>query len=153
MLPDVRIAVTLVTLACALSVGVASAFAQSKQSCTIIINERGTMRPNPGASVLSSSTPGAKPGEAVVIATNSSYSVSVDAPLGFSIQPSGGSNNTRFEASMSAHGATNFFSVPSGVEQRIKRGQTDVTVNIKATRQGGSFPAGQYAATVVLRCE
>lgn len=130
-----------------------NAEAQNRQACTIIVGDNGTLKANPGATTLSSSNAGGRSGSAIVSATNSSYELVVDAPFGFSFQPAGGSENTTFSASMSAAGATQFASVPSGVSRRIKRGQTEVTVDFAAKRNAGSFPAGNYTATVVLRCE
>ncbi|MEO1745951.1 MAG: hypothetical protein AAFR13_05405 [Pseudomonadota bacterium] len=123
------------------------------QSCAISIDDDGIFRANPKATVLSSRELGGRPGRATVTATNSRYRISVAAPTGFNLAPAGGNVNTRFEAYMSATGAANFATVPSGVEEKIKRGSTDVEVHFEAERFDGSFPSGQYQATVVLRCE
>ncbi len=126
----------------------------NKHSCTIIVdNTPGIIRQNVDTTILASTQAGGQSARAQIIATNSSYRASIDAPSGFSVFPNYGSNNTVFSASFSSTGATNFLSAPDGVEQKIKKGTSNIEVHMSARRLGGSFPAGNYAATVTLRCE
>lgn len=139
----------------AISVASSPALAQNTQdSCTIIVNNTpGTMRQNVDTTILASSQAGGRPARARIIATNSRYRASISAPSGFSVFPNQGNHNTEFSASFSSRGATNFLSVPAGVDRRIRRGVSRIRINMSAKRLSGSFPAGQYAATVTLRCE
>lgn len=133
----------------------ADAMAQNdKHSCTIMVdNTPGTMRQNADSTVLASTQAGGQAARAQIIATNSSYRASVDAPSGFSVFPDQGNNNTSFSASFSASGATEFLSTPNSVEKKIKKGVSNIKINMSARRLSGSFPAGNYSATVTLRCE
>ena len=126
----------------------------NKHSCTIIVdNTPGTMRQNANTTILASTQAGGQAARAQIIATNSSYRASIDAPTGFSVFPNNGNNNTEFSASFSSTGATQFLSSPSDVERKIKKGTSNISVHMSAKRFSGSFPAGNYAATVTLRCE
>lgn len=126
----------------------------SKHSCTIIVdNTPGSMRQNADTTILASTQAGGQSARAQIIATNSSYRASIDAPSGFSVFPNQGNNNTDFSASFSSTGATQFLSTPDNVERKIKKGTSDIKVHMSARRLNGSFPAGNYAATVTLRCE
>ena len=54
-----------------------------------------------------------------------------------------------------AAAAANFKKLLTPGENRVKlkRGKTDLEINFQAKKLSGSFPAGQYRADVVLRCE
>lgn len=124
------------------------------QSCTIIVdNTPGVMSQNADTSILSSEQAGGQPARAQIIATNSSFRASIDAPSGFSVFPNNGNHNTEFSASFSSRGATKFLSVSEDVERRIKKGRSRIRIHMTAKRLNGSFPAGNYEATVTLRCE
>lgn len=125
----------------------------SKHSCTIIVGNPGLLRQNADTSRLSSTFAGGRAAQAQLIATNSRYRASVDTPTGFSVFPNGGSFNTHFKASFSSSGASNFFSTAHSIEQKVKKGVSNVEVHLTASRFDGSFPAGNYAANVTLRCE
>lgn len=126
----------------------------NKQSCTIIVeNTPGLMRQNADTTILASTQAGGQSARAQINATNSSYRASIDAPSGFSVFPNQGNNNTDFSASFSSSGATQFLSTPDNVERKIKKGTSNIKVHMSARRLNGSFPAGNYAATVTLRCE
>ncbi len=113
----------------------------------------GIMRQNVDVSVLSSQQAGGMAARATITATNGRYRTSVDAPSGFIEFPNGGNNNTEFSASFSSNGATNFLSVPAGVEQKVKRGTSNIEIHMEARRLNGAFPSGRYTAEVTLRCE
>ncbi len=126
----------------------------NKHSCTIIVdNTPGLIRQNADATILASTSAGGLSARAKIIATNSSYRVSVDAPSGFSVFPNQGNKNTEISATFSSTGATSFFSSPEGMEQKIKKGTSNIKIDMTAKRLNGSFPSGNYAATVTLRCE
>lgn len=128
--------------------------AQGKHSCTIIVDGTpGMLRQNASVNQLLSDTAGGQAARAQIVATNGRYRASIAAPTGFVEAPNGGNDNTQFSASFSSNGATNFLSSPANVEQKIKRGTSNIEIHMKATRLNGAFPGGNYRALVTLRCE
>ncbi len=121
--------------------------------CAIIVGRTGTMHINPEANEISSSGWGGQPGEAQIVATNSSFDLSMDPPLGFSLAPPKGNDAIVFSGSFSGFGATNFSQTPGNTKIRVKKGMTSITANLVATKTSGTFPAGQYRAELTLRCE
>ncbi|MEM8540768.1 MAG: hypothetical protein AAGF25_07415 [Pseudomonadota bacterium] len=126
----------------------------NRNSCTIIVdNTPGVLRQNADTSILSSKHAGGQPARAVIVATNSRFRASIDSPSGFSVFPNNGNQNTEFSSTFSSRGATKFLSVSDDVERRIKRGRSRIRIDMTARRLNGSFPSGNYQATVTLRCE
>lgn len=121
--------------------------------CEIIVTRNGTIAPNVGASVLSSSGAGGLSGTAQITTTNASFSLVAETPAGFALGPVGGSQDVVFAASVSGSGATTFLQQPGNVPVRLKRGTTQVDAGLTASRLAGAFPAGHYRADLVLRCE
>ena len=148
------VALTAFAISMAASIPTHGLAQNNKHSCTIIVdNTPGLMRQNADTTILASTQAGGQSARAQIIATRSSYRASIDAPSGFSFFPNQGNNNTEFSASFSSSGATQFLSTPDNVERKIKKGTSDIKVHMSARRLNGSFPAGNYAATVTLRCE
>ena len=131
----------------------AIAEAAKGQSCTIVIGGAGTLAPDAGREVLSSEIPGGIPGTALVSATNSSYSLFYDIPSAFALAPAGFNHMVAFKGNLSGNGATNFMNIVAGQQIRLKKGDTNVSVNLSAAVQGASFASGQYSTEAVLRCE
>ncbi|MFP1633221.1 hypothetical protein ACLB6G_15935 [Zhengella sp. ZM62] len=127
--------------------------ASRNHSCTIIIGAPGAMAPSIGRDRMSSKLIGGYPGRAQVLATNSSYRLSYDVPAGFALMPSGNSAAISFTGSFSGNGATDFLDFPASQEVRIKRGTTEVSLDLTATMNGSTFASGDYRAEAVLRCE
>ncbi len=125
----------------------------NRQYCEIIVNESGEIHPRPGTNTLSSLYAGGRAGRAQVLATNSSFRISIDPPLGFRLAPPNGNDGAIFTTSYSASGATNFSNQPGIIAQRIKRGVTNIEAHLTADRGQSPFPAGQYSAEIVMRCE
>jgi len=125
----------------------------ANQFCAIMVSSHGQLSASPEQGELSSRAYGGRPGQVEVVATNSSYSLSIDSPLGFSLAPVGGNDSTVITTSFSGYGATNFSDVPGSMPVRLKRGATNVVAQFVATKSGGMFPAGQYRAELTLRCE
>lgn len=125
----------------------------AKQMCQLIVIQNGTMVQNIGATKLSSQINAAMPGLAEITTTNASYALSVDPPGGFSSAPQGGNSDVVFNSSLSGHGATNFAETPGNIRVRLKKGVTQVDVNLVAEKLSSSFPAGNYVAELTLRCE
>lgn len=123
------------------------------QSCTIMVGAPGAMAAGIGRDQLSSTLIGGRPGTATVTATNSSYTMTYEAPAVFSSMPAGNNGAIAFSGRSSGNGATDFMNVPAGDAVRIKRGTTSVTLDLSATINGSTFVSGDYRAEAVLRCE
>jgi hypothetical protein len=107
----------------------------NKHFCAIVVTQPGSLAASPDNMELSSRQAGGRPGIAQITATNSSFDLTIDPPSGFNLAPSGGAE---------ASGA---------FPMDIKRGVSQIEANFVATRNGSPFPAGQYSAELVLRCE
>lgn len=127
--------------------------AAGQHYCAIIVSQNGILRPNIENTELSSRQMGGAPGVASVVATRSSYDISIDQTIGFTNAPAGGGDNTAFSATYSGYGAANFIETPGDVPVGIKKGTTTVETHFIATRTADAFPAGNYAGELVLRCE
>ncbi len=127
--------------------------AANKQFCQIIVTRNGSMMQNVGSTKLSSQINPALPGLADVTTSNGSYYLSVDRPTGFSIAPSGGSDDVEFSTQFTGRGKTDFALTPGDSRVKLKNGLTNVEVHLEAKKIRGSFKAGNYRATVILRCE
>jgi hypothetical protein len=123
------------------------------QFCAVIVSSDGQLAPSPEADELSSTSYGGRAGQAEVVASNSSYTLAIDAPLGFSLAPSGANDSLVMKASYSGFGATSFSMTPGNIPVRLKQGSTTLSINLEATKTNSLFPAGQYRAEIVLRCE
>lgn len=146
-----------VMLAALLSVALCapSAYAKRKKnhSCTIIVLNGGTIRPNIDSTALTSKQAGAYAGTAIVKTTRNRFRLQVQSPLGFTNMPSGGSDNVVFASTFSGHGATNFSERPGENSKRLKRGHTRIEAHFLAKKTTGSFVAGHYSGVLTLRCE
>lgn len=129
------------------------ALSKKKHSCQILVINGGTIRPNVDSTTLTSKEPGAYAGTAIVTTTRKRFKLRVETPLGFNNMPSGGADNVIFKSTFMGHGATNFSERPGGNSKRLKRGQTNVETHFLARKTTGSFTAGNYSATLTLRCE
>jgi hypothetical protein len=131
----------------------ANAAAQNKQYCEIVLFSGGTMRPSPDNTELTSSSFGGVSGRAQVVATNSSYKISIDDPMGFASAPPGADDGTIFSTSYSGTGDTSFSRTAGNIPVNIKNGTTNVEVDLTALKNNDAFPAGTYSASLTLRCE
>ncbi len=120
-------------------------------SCAITVGSSGTITPNATYSELSSANAGGAPGTASILAIGTSWNVSADAPSSFSTEPV--TTASTFSASYDLSGVTTAASVPGSTTTSLGNGTTNVSVNLTAAHPSGSYQAGTYAATVVLRCE
>lgn len=128
--------------------------ASNNQLCQIVIVNPGILRPNIENYVLSSKEMGARAGTVQVSATNSSYSLSIDTPLGFTAMPTGGAKGVVMATSFSGSGATNFTETPGNNAIRLKPGTTLVEAHVSAKRSmKNPFPSGQYSTEITMRCE
>ncbi len=127
--------------------------AADKQFCQIVVLQNGSMAQNVGATKLSSLINPGRPGLADVTTSNGSYYLSMDRPSGFFIAPQGGNDDVEFSTQFTGHGKTNFGLSPGNSRVKLKNGLTNVEVHLEAKKLKGAFKAGQYRATVILRCE
>lgn len=132
---------------------VPAARAKGNQTCAVIIGNGGVLAATPEAMELSSRSFGGAPGSAEVVTDTGSFSLQIDTPLGFSNAPAGGNDGVTFHASYSGFGVTSFSETPGNIPVRLKNGQTSIQAHLWATRTSSPFPAGQYRAELVLRCE
>lgn len=126
---------------------------RKKHSCTIIVLNGGTIRPNIDSTTLTSKEAGAYAGTAVVKTTRNRFRLQVQTPLGFTSMPSGGSDNVVFASTFMGHGATNFSERPGENSKRLKKGRTRIEAHFLAKKTTGSFVAGHYSGVLTLRCE
>jgi hypothetical protein len=123
------------------------------QVCMIVVTDDGEIYNMPGTNRLTSSGAGGRPGRAAVYASHNSFRLSIDPPLGFRSAPTGGNNGVVFTTSFSGNGATSFSRRPGSSDQKLREGVTQVEVDFVADRGNDTFPAGNYQAELLLRCE
>lgn len=128
----------------------------TNNACVVIVRQGGTLIPNVDATQMSSKLPGGNSGIADIYSLWR-YNISVSAPSFFDSRPLGGDDGVTFTALYSAQsiyrGRT--FAEQSGdIQERLRVGfsVTRVNVNLIADRPD-SFPAGNYSAHTVVRCE
>lgn len=130
-----------------------AASAKGNQTCLIAVGTSGVIAPNIEATELSSKGYGGAPGSVDVLTSAGSFSLVVEAPLGFSLSPVGGNDDVTFSASYSGFGATAFSEQPGKIPVRLKNGLTSIQTHLVATRASGLFPSGLYRADLIVRCE
>lgn len=124
--------------------------ADVQNTCSITVNDAGTLTANVGQTQLSSENAGGSAGTATIVTTSAAYAVSVNAPTAFDSNPTGGAASS-FAAKYSTTGASTYSNQTTA--NPLATGTTNVSVHLAANKATGSFPTGLYAATVVLRCE
>ena len=123
-------------------------------ACVIVITESGQFGTNINGSVLSSKVANGRAGRAQIFASNGSYRLSIDPPLGFDIAPAGANPDYSMITSMMGSGATNFSETPGAMQVRLKRGSTNIEAHLAAkTTNGNPFIPGNYGSEITLRCE
>lgn len=125
-------------------------------SCIIFVTQSGSLAPNVDATQLSSKLPSARAGKAEIWSFNK-YDISVSSPTFFDTSPVGGDAGVNFTTTFSGQslrrGKT--FAERSGdnpIKTRKRFGRTEITVNLVADKPDG-FPAGDYSAHTIVRCE
>ncbi len=138
-----------------LAVSTVTASAQTNgHSCTIEKVSDGNIQPNIANNELTSKSFGGFGGQLKVTATRGRYRLVVDDPLGFSQSPPNGGDAMTMETSFLGNGATNFAERPGNARIRIRRGVTFIETHFVAKKLNQkTFPAGNYQATLTLRCE
>ncbi len=127
-------------------------------ACFIQVQNDGTLALNGSGQVLSSKQSG---GVSAVADVHSfaRYWLQVDAVPFFVAMPPGGDNGVTISSTFSgtalnARGLT-FPERPGSSRIRLRNGYsaTRVTIDMNATRVGSRYPAGDYTALSILRCE
>lgn len=121
-------------------------------TCLITVGSPGTIMPNAGFTVLGSKEAGGAQGTAAILTTGNAYKVSVDAPSAWSTAPTSASGTT-FATEYDLSGANTASNVAGATQTTLAHGTTNVGVDLTASHPSGSFEAGTYTATAVLRCE
>ncbi|MGI9350252.1 MAG: hypothetical protein ACR2O3_01710 [Rhizobiaceae bacterium] len=127
-------------------------------TCVINVGRQGTMVADAAFQNLDSTNAGGQSGQAQIVATGNGFDVSIDVPAAFGTEPAADATAETFSGAYTTSGAT----VTSGSAvggansgaQNLSNGTTDVDINLAAAKAGADvFEAGNYVATVVLRCE
>ena len=124
--------------------------------CAIVVQQDGTMTASPDATQLSSKLAGGVAGVADIYSFRNFW-ISVDTPSTFITFPPNGDTGVTFGVTYSGTDifrGRNFAEQPGSNRVRLRGNYsiTRVTVNLTATKPGG-FPAGDYSAYTVVRCE
>lgn len=125
--------------------------------CAVNIINDGHLALSADMRTLSSKLPGGWGGVADVTSSRA-YNMTVEAVPFFTQSPSGGNDNTTFEARFSG------VSISKGVNFAEQAGNipvktlganstTRITAQLIATRTGSAFPGGAYKGQVIVRCE
>ena len=121
-------------------------------TCTINVQNGGALGVRNDLRVLNSANFGGSPGRADVVATLNTLQISVDQPTAFDSQPVDDTAPNDFLATYRVTGATNIARTANPAS--LSAGTNRVRVHLRVRKgPGETFAAGNYAATVVLRCE
>lgn len=125
--------------------------------CTVNIISDGHLALSSDMRTLSSKLAGGFGGVADVTSSRA-YNMTVEAVPFFTQSPSGGNDNTTFEArfsGVSVNKGVNFAEQAGNipVKTRGANSTTRITAQLIATRTGSAFPGGSYQGQVIVRCE
>ena len=120
-------------------------------TCTLVVATNGTMTVSPDLQSLSSHNSGGSAG-LVTLTTTGGVSLSVD-PVTLTTVPATDTTATTWTPTYSASGA-HTVSETGSTTALSTPGASVVSVNLAGTKGGSNrFAAGNYQATVTLRCE
>lgn len=121
-------------------------------TCAITVTRDGILDPRSNFTRLTSRSGPGRPGRANVTATGNTFTVSVEAPVAFDTQPAADTTPETFRAWHRSNGATVYGITQT--PQTINMGLSRVRIHMDARKTSGDvFEAGNYSATVILRCE
>lgn len=121
-------------------------------SCTINVTQSGTLDTRNNYTRLTSRSGPGIPGRATVVATGNTFVLSVDAPTAFDSQPAADTTPETFRAWHRSNGATSYGTTRN--PRTLNDGTSNIRIHMDARKSSGDiFEAGNYSATVVLRCE
>ncbi len=116
-------------------------------TCSIVVDQNGTLASANGGNVLSSKATGGAAGAATVTTTGYNFNVSVASPTAWVSGPTAADS---YVADLTI-GAT---TTAAGTPVSVGLGDTSVDVDlVAAAASGTSFANGSYEAVVVLTCE
>lgn len=120
-------------------------------TCTLNVTQNGTLDVSANLQTLSSEIGTGQPGQ-VSLTTTGGVQLSVDAVTDVT-PPAADATPTTWTPTYSSSGATNF--AQTGLANDIDEpGDSTVTVHLAGTKSGSDrFAAGNYTATVTVRCE
>ncbi|MBO6718048.1 MAG: hypothetical protein JJ913_08845 [Rhizobiaceae bacterium] len=128
-------------------------------TCTILIQNNGTLAVNPAIDVLSSLQAGGnaarvtvEPDSLVCSILNllDCYRLSAPPPVAFVTAPAGGGDTVSFASTYRIDGGA---AISGATTTRLINDTYSVDVDLTATRAAGIFPTGSYQAQVTVRCE
>jgi hypothetical protein len=123
-------------------------------TCAITVTQSGTLDPRNNFTRLTSRSGPGIPGRANVVASGSGFTLSVDPSTSFDTEPAADTSPETFRAWHRSNGAT--FYTATQAPAAINAGNNRVRIHMDARKINGSgnvFEAGNYSATVILRCE
>jgi hypothetical protein len=125
--------------------------------CVVNIINDGHLALSSDMRTLSSKLAGGWGGVADVTSSRA-YDMTVEAVPFFTQSPSGGNDNTTFEArfsGVSINKGVNFAERAGNIPVKTlgANSTTRITAQLIATRTGSSFPGGNYQGQVIVRCE
>lgn len=126
---------------------------RNNQVCQLSVVNGGNMQPNVGNKRMGTKEQRATSAMVQVTTTNASYDLIIKKPFGFRLSPTGADGSVVFSTSVSARGATSFTEVSGDFPIRLKRGTTNLIMNLTAEKLDGPFRSGNYEAAITLQCE
>ena len=121
--------------------------------CQITLLQAGNLAASIDNMALSSRLAGGAAGIANVETDKQNYEISIDAMQGFNQSPIGGSDDMNMSVLYSGTGSTNFSETAGNLSVGLNKGITRVETHLVAVRNTDPFPAGDYGAELILRCE
>lgn len=153
-----RLAEILVTIGVSLGASLTGALPAVIGSCTIMVQNGGTMVTNPQLNTLSSQGAGGSSARVSVnpqslicniLALLDCYSISAVAPTSFSMFPNGGNTGVSFASRFRINGGIDR---PGNIPVMVPNGTKMVDIDLAASRTS-TYPSGNYEAVVTVRCE
>lgn len=137
------------------------------ESCTIEVLRDGTFGVNPNLRAMNSRFFGGTPGEVRVTSRKFGqgsgpgprFRITLEPPATFSSAPAGGNTNLDWRSWFSGTSVSNGvnFGLRNGTRSRglprLGTSVTLVTAHLRSRKTIGIFPAGDYTAEAVFRCE
>lgn len=161
-LSSTRNAIAAATCLAALFSSAGEAPAQLIGSCTITVQNAGTLTVNSSLNILGSGQAGGAAAIATVKPSSLGcsglpildplvcFSMSAPPPATFLSAPGGGGDNVGFASTYTVNGGP---PIGGAATTLLANGTHTVAIGLTATRGSGVFPAGGYQAQVTLRCE
>ncbi|MEM7215561.1 MAG: hypothetical protein AAF423_08460 [Pseudomonadota bacterium] len=123
-------------------------------TCIVNVGANGVMTTSADLQTFGSNQAGGSAGTASVVANGGTFNMSVDPVTSFDTEPAADATSSEtFTPSYASTGATSAAPGTTG-STAVGAGTSNVTVDLVAVKGGTDvFAAGNYTATVTLRCE